>query len=118
MPELPTKCHVCLNKVMPDEDGRCPKCRTQLDEVAKDPNEELQFFCVVCDDFFFSLRDDTGNDQAPCPTCGDISNTTEFHTETMVGDKLADSATRNWILRMLAYLLLSGVGVSLIKSCI
>jgi hypothetical protein len=48
-------------------------------EVEKDPNEQIWYFCVPCEKYFKSCRDGTGFDQAPCPDCGDPSNTPWFH---------------------------------------
>ena len=116
MPNTTTKCHVCIKKVIADENGDCPNCRTNLLHIDKDPNEELQFFCVVCDDFFFACRDDTGYDQAPCPNCWDISNTADFHVDSMVRDKLAEEKASMWLLKLMAILLFSGVGIAIIRS--
>ena len=56
--------------------------------------EEFQFYCVVCDDFFESERDGTGYHQAPCPTCGDLSNSAHFHVGEM--QRLKDDKSKFW----------------------
>ena len=48
-------------------------------QFTKDPEEQIVFYCAVCEEAFWSRRDGTGFDQAPCPKCGDLSNTPEFH---------------------------------------
>ena len=100
---------------MPDSEGNCPGCRTNLVPIEKDPDEQLQFYCVVCKDFFFSCRDDTGLDQAPCPECGDLSNTPDFHVDAMQRDQLGEKMAGLWILKILAILLFSGAGWAVFK---
>lgn len=73
------ECWLCHFKGPPDEEGNCAKCRRPIQRVDKDPQEELQFFCVLCDRYFAAARDQSGFDQAACPVCGDLSNTREFH---------------------------------------
>ena len=73
------ECWLCYFKGQPEEEGNCVNCRRPIQPVDKDPQEELQFFCVLCDRYFMAARDQSGFDQAVCPDCGDLSNTREFH---------------------------------------
>lgn len=110
------KCPSCNADVIPDSNGDCPDCRRNIIQLQKNPEEELQFYCVVCEDFFFSCRDDTGFDQAPCPTCGDLSCTPDFHVGEMVRVKEDQHVALYWVLKILAILLLSGLGLVIFRS--
>ncbi len=78
-PDLELECWLCHFKGFPDEDGNCAECRRPLVPVDKDPAEALRFYCVLCERYFVSKRDQSGFDQAACPECGDLSNTPDFH---------------------------------------
>lgn len=104
------KCPTCVEMVKPDSDGNCPNCRLNLVAIDKNPNQEIQFYCAVCEDFFMSVRDGTGFEQAPCPKCGDLSNTPAFHVGEMIRNKESAAAGANWLLWLILSLLLSGVG--------
>ena len=73
------ECWLCHFKGAPDEDGSCAQCRRPLVPVDKDPAEQLEFYCVLCEHHFVAQRDQSGFDQATCPECGDLSNTPDFH---------------------------------------
>ena len=119
MDNASTKCPNCLVDVLLDPNGDCPSCRRNIIESERDSSDELQFYCVVCEDFFHSYRDDTDFDQAPCPICGDLSNTTEFHVGEMHRDHQNQQATKDWGIRILlkiyAILFATGLGLALLK---
>ena len=89
-----TECWLCQFKGLPDEDGNCRQCRRPLVSVDKDPDEELQFYCVLCEERFVSRRDRSGFDQAACPNCGDLSNTPDFHLDE--GARKKEKRPREW----------------------
>lgn len=95
-----TKCPVCGVDLVLDENGDCRACRTNIQEVEREPNEELEFVCMVCEEMFVSRRDNSGYDQAACPVCGDISNTPEFHGLELERIKLEDRQTISFIRRL------------------
>ena len=76
---LAMHCPYCQAETTVDTNGDCCGCYRNLVEVEKDPNEKIWFFCVPCEKYFKTCRDGTGFDQAPCPECGDLSNTPRFH---------------------------------------
>lgn len=118
MPE-PTQseqCPVCVTEVIPDSDGNCPFCHTEVVPVAKNPNELLQFYCVVCEDFFVSRRDRSGYDQAPCPKCGDLSNTPEFHVGELARQRKDKYAVMFWMLKIVGIIFVSGLGWVILRS--
>jgi hypothetical protein len=93
-PDQELECWLCHFKGRPDEDGNCARCRQPLIPVDKDRGEELRFYCVVCEQFFVAPRDESGFDQAACPTCGDLSNTPDFHLNEAVGQR--ERRSRSW----------------------
>ena len=111
-----TQCPNCLDNVTPDNSGSCPLCGANIIPIHKDPAEELQFYCVVCRDFFFACRDGTGYDQAPCPNCGDLSNTPDFHVAEMARGHHEKQVAWFWILKILAIMFASGVGWAIFKG--
>lgn len=111
-----TKCSSCLDEVVPDRNGDCPSCRRNIIEVKQDVREELQFVCVVCNKSFFSFRDETGFDQAPCPDCGDLSNTPDFHAGEMARGHEVNRMALYWFFKILAMLFASGLGFALLSN--
>lgn len=116
MSSVTAKCHVCVEKVVPDLSGNCPRCHTNLLQVVKDPAEKIEFFCAVCDRYFIACRDGTGYDQAPCPSCGDLSNTPEFHGASMLRNRHEVQAAWIWIVKILAILFFTGAGYAIFRS--
>ena len=97
---LVEKCPFCSEVIKTDSEGNCSKCHRNIVPVKKSSGEVLQFYCVVCDDFFESTRDGSGYDQAPCPVCGDLSCTPDFHVGEM--DRLNQKDGLGWALIALA----------------
>ena len=121
------KCPYCFEGVAPTTYGDCPACGKtivshdigsdgSINEVVVNPQDELQFYCVVCEDFFFSQRDETGYDQAPCPVCGDLSITADFHVGEMQRGKNEQAYAWLVILKVLIIFLLSGAGWAIFQS--
>lgn len=106
--------------VLLDSDGDCPSCRRNIIESQRDSSEQLQFYCVVCEDFFHSSRADTGLEQARCPDCGDLSNTTDFHVGEMQRDQQDQQAIKvrgiRILLKIYAILFALELGLALLKS--
>ncbi|MCH2181786.1 MAG: hypothetical protein MK108_07260 [Mariniblastus sp.] len=98
-PDHELECWICRFKGLPDEDGNCARCRRPLVPVDKNPDEELRFYCVMCEYFFVARRDESGFDQAACPVCGDLSNTPDFHLHEAAGQR--ETRSRSWQLLML-----------------
>ena len=110
------KCYACRKVVVPDTRGECPDCRRQLVDIPKGRDEELQFYCVVCEEFFFACRDDTGYDQAPCPKCGDLSNTPDFHVDSKRRSEHERLSTWGWVTWLFIFLFVtSGIGWGFIR---
>ena len=103
------KCYACRKVVFPDTRGECPECCRQLVDLQKGRDEELQFYCVVCEEFFFACRDDTGYDQAPCPKCGDLSNTPDFHVDSMRRSEHERLSTWGWVTWLFIFLFVTRV---------
>lgn len=112
-------CPYCQAETTVDPNGDCSCCYRNLVEVEKDPNEKIWFFCVPCEKYFKTRRDGTGFDQAPCPECGDLSNTPRFHK----GERLRHQDTGavagllvlKFVLGLLAVLIASGAAGVLLK---
>ena len=119
MDNASTKCPNCLVDVLLDPNGDCPSCQRNVNESERDSSEELQFYCVVCEDFFHTIRDDTGFDQAPCPICSDLSNTTDFHVGEMQRDNQEQQPIKDLgvriLLKIYAILFAIGLGLALLK---
>lgn len=102
-----------------DVNGDCSGCFRNLVEVKKDPDEKIRFFCVPCENYFKSCRDGTGFDQAPCPKCGDLSNTPGFHSGEQMRDQDAGSIAGilllKFVLGLLVVLVMSGLAGVLLK---
>lgn len=104
------KCPYCGVEVEIDQNGDCAVCHRNLVSVNCDLGNELQFYCAVCDDFFNSPPDGTGYDQAPCPACGDLSCTTDFHAGEMNRSRESTMVGLYWMIYIVVILLTSGVG--------
>lgn len=76
-------------------------CSTNIAAVKEDAKEKLEFYCAVCEDFFVSHRDDTGYDQAPCPKCGDLSNTPDFYSEEFERGRRDKQEALSWVLQII-----------------
>ena len=107
---MKTKCPFCGSEILLDPNGDCTACRRNVIAVEKDANEELQFYCEVCDEFFESERDDTGYDQAPCPACGELCLTPDFHAGDMIRSEGSTNLGFAWLIWLLVGLLTSGLG--------
>ena len=110
------KCPFCHAEAPPDRNGDCQACHRNIVDIKKDPLEQLQFYCVVCNEFFFSCRDDTGYDQAPCPECGDLSNTTDFFAGEHARNQDTNTFSLYLILKIAVILFLSGLGWAIISN--
>ena len=102
----------CQSETTVDPNGDCGGCYRNLVEVKKDPNEKIWFLCVPCENYFKTCRDGTGFDQAPCPLCGDVSNTPRFHKGQRLREQdasaLAGMLVLKIVLGLLAVLIVSG----------
>ena len=101
-----------------DPNGDCSACYRNLVEVEKAPNEQIWYFCVPCEKIK-SRRDGTGFDQAPCPECGDPSNTPWFHKgERSRNDDAGNNAVAvvlNVVLSVVILSIYSGLESALLK---
>jgi len=111
-----TKCLYCNHRVVPASDGTCPKCTQQLTDKTLDPDQELQFYCRQCDEFFFDRRDENGLDQARCPTCESWCFTPEFEAGEMLRSNAENEMGLDFILKVLFFLAASGLGWATLTS--
>jgi uncharacterized paraquat-inducible protein A len=103
-------CPFCGAEASLDTNGDCSMCRRNVIAVEKDADEELQFYCEVCDDFFESRRDETGYDQARCPKCGELCLTPNFHAGDMARSDRSATVGLAWLIWLLLSVLASGLG--------
>lgn len=109
-------CPFCGREMVLDSSGNCSMCRHNIVATAKEPHEILEFYCAVCEELFRSLRDSSGHDQAPCPKCGDISNTMEFYGGEIHRHTRETGSFLSIILQILGLILFSGVGWMLLRG--
>lgn len=111
-----TKCPYCNHHVQPALDGTCPKCTRQLIETGSAPDQEIQFYCRECNEFFFSRRDENGIEQALCPTCGDWCFTPEFEAGEIQRSDAESAIGMGIVLKLIFILAASGIGWAILKS--